>query len=139
MNCNILFSVRVTRNLTPAERAWLRVKQAERENFWAGEAEDEADVEYWANLEGVACEATETGDFLVLSEEDGSPDAAAGLIQEFLIEFRPTEAVIFEWAHTATKMRPGEFGGGAAVITAQEIRWLDINGWAQTTLRELAP
>ena len=137
MNCHTLFSVRVARNLTPAEREWIRVQQAERENFWADEAEDEADAEYWADLEGIAFEATEEGELLVISEEFGNPNAAAGFIQEFLIEFRPAAGVIFEWAYTATKMRPGEFGGGAAVITAAEIRWLDVNGWAQAVIREL--
>lgn len=135
MNCYTLFSVLVARDLTPAERAWLRLKQAERENFWAGA--DEADAEYWADLEGVAFEATEAGDLLVISDEFGGPDAAAGFVQEFLAAFRPTVGVIFEWAHTATKMRPGEFGGGAAVITAAEIRWLNVHDWAQTALREL--
>jgi len=137
VNCNTLFSVLVAHDLTEAEREWLRVKQAARENYWAGEAEDEADAEYWINLEGVWFEATETGDFLLISEEDGAPEAAADFIQEFLAEFRPAEAVIFEWAHTATKMRPGEFGGGAAVITAQEMRWLDPLAWIQDQLHAI--
>ena len=137
MNCYTLFSTLVARNLTPAEREWLRAKQAERENFWAGA--NEADADYWAGLEGVAFEVTEAGELLVISDEFGSPDAAAGFTQEFLSAFRPAEGIIFEWAHTATKMRPGEFGGGAAVITAAEIRWLDVNGWAQAALGALAP
>ncbi len=138
MNCNTLFSTLVARNLTPAEHAWLRAKQAERENFWAGEDEEEADADYWAGLEGVAFEATEAGDLLIISDEFGSPETAADFIQEFLAAFRPAEGIFFEWAHTATKMRPGEFGGGAAVITAAEIRWLDVNGWAQAALREVS-
>ena len=139
MNCYTLFSVLVARNLTPAEREWLRAKQAGRENFWAGADEDDSDASYWASLEGVACEVTEAGELLVISDEFGSPDAAAGFIQEFLSAFRPAEGIIFEWAHTATKMRPGEFGGGAAVITAAEIRWLNVSGWVHVALRELAP
>jgi hypothetical protein len=138
MNCYTQFSVLVAEQLSAEERAWIKVQEAERESFWAtGFDEDPELQQFWADLEGVEFEATENDEFVISSEEGGSPDAAAALVTEFLADHRPQELVVIEWANTASKLRPGNHGGGIAVISAKETAWFDSAKWAEETAARL--
>lgn len=48
----------------------------------------------------------------------------------------PGYAVI-EWANTCSKLRAGEFGGGAVVITKNEARSMSTWGWADLTTQQM--
>ena len=65
----------------------------------------------------------------ITSEECGNLDNICTVIQEFLAKFRPNDAIGAEWAFTCSSMRPGEFGGGAAFITAKSIRYVNTSNW----------
>ena len=55
--------------------------------------------------------------------ERGYVDGAAQLVRKFLKKFRPDQCWSLTYATTCSKSRVGEFGGGAVVVTADEIRW----------------
>ena len=59
----------------------------------------------------------------IYAEEGGEPDHAAWLVQKFLKQFRPQECWSLTYATTCSKLRVGEFAGGAVFVTADEIRW----------------
>ena len=138
MNCYTQFSILVAEHLTAAEQEWVRLQQAERKSYWdTGFDEDPEGIEYWDNLVGVEFEVTENAEFVVTSEESGSPDAAAALITQFLADNRSGEIVVFEWANTASKLRPGNHGGGIAVVAARATVWFDSAKWAEETAARL--
>jgi hypothetical protein len=59
----------------------------------------------------------------VFAEENGNPDALVHLVCKFLRQFRPQECWSLTYAITCSKPRVDEFGGGAAFVTADEVRW----------------
>ncbi len=61
----------------------------------------------------------------ISAEERGDVDRVAHLVQKFLRQFRPDRCWSLTYANTCSKLRFGEFGGGAAFVTADEIRWND--------------
>lgn len=65
----------------------------------------------------------------IYSEESGSPDDAAGFVQEFLKKFRPKESVGFEFAFSCSKPRLDSYGGGAAFVTAESQEWTNTFSW----------
>ena len=65
------------------------------------------------------------------AEEYGEPTAVAHLIQQFLKRFRPDQCWGLTFARTCSRMRVGEFGGGAVFVTADAIRWNDTYGFVE--------
>jgi hypothetical protein len=57
------------------------------------------------------------------AEAHGNADRLAHLIQKFLKKFRPDQCWSLTYATTCSKLRVGEFGGGAVFVTADKIRW----------------
>ena len=68
---------------------------------------------------------------LWLHSDNGGIDAVCAFIQHLLQKFDPTERVTFEWSHDCSKPRADAFGGGAAVITAKEIKTMSTSQWLQ--------
>ena len=70
----------------------------------------------------------------------GGIDAVCVFVQHLLQKFNPTGCVTFEWSHDCSKPRTDAYGGGAAVITAKEIKTLSTAEWwrEQTELRPAA-
>jgi hypothetical protein len=85
-----------------------------------------AELEDW-NFE---TEATEDG--LWLNSESGGIDAVCAFIQHLLQKFDPTGSVAFEWSHDCSKPRTDAFGGGAAYITAKEIKTMSTSEWLRS-------
>lgn len=86
------------------------------------------------------------GALWIYAEESGNPDQVATVLEMFLQKFRPTGVITFSWAYTCSKLRVNEFGGGAAVITADGTKMLDAQSWAEdlaatfvNTARETSP
>lgn len=76
----------------------------------------------------------ETGGWgLWLHSTNGGIDAVCTFIQHLLKKFAPEGKVTFEWSNDCTKPRLDAYGGGAAIITAEEIKsihtaqWLHLN------------
>jgi len=66
-------------------------------------------------------------DYLYLSS-DQAPDLE-GLIeflQEYLQKFDPQGFISVTWADFCSKLRVDEFGGGAAAITAKEVKYCNV-------------
>ena len=55
--------------------------------------------------------------------EDGNPEQVALIVQQFLKRFRPDQCWSLTYALMCSKLRVGEFSGGAYFVTAEEIRW----------------
>ena len=64
-----------------------------------------------------------------LHSDYGGIDAVCQFIQHLLQKFDAEGRVTFEWSHDCSKPRTDAYGGGAAVITAQEIKTMSTAGW----------
>ena len=68
---------------------------------------------------------------LWLYSQDGGVDAVCAFIQHLLQKFDPQGHVTFEWSNDCSKPRVDAYGGGAALITAQEIKTMNTGQWLQ--------
>jgi hypothetical protein len=76
---------------------------------------------------------TEEGSYAwFFSEESGSVAQVAETVQEFLREHRPKQCFTLTWAETSTTLKPGEFDGGAAFVTSEEIETFHGVEWARS-------
>jgi len=66
---------------------------------------------------------------LWLYSMSGGVDAVCAFIQHLLQEFDPHGKVSFEWSHDCSKPRVDAYGGGAAFITAKEIKSMSTAAW----------
>jgi len=66
---------------------------------------------------------------LWLHSQDGGIDAVCDFIQHLLKQFHPLGYVAFEWANDCSQPRTDAYGGGAAFITATEIRTTGTWNW----------
>ena len=66
-------------------------------------------------------------------------EAACAFIQHLLRTFNPGGRQTFEWSNDCSKPRVDAFGGGAAIVTAQEIKLMTTTEWLaqQTAIAEL--
>lgn len=112
-----------------AERRWLEQQLEEVEH-------EEGDMprfllDYPERLEGETSPGFEVNwavDRVVFyAVEHGNVCHLAHLVQKFLREFHPEDAWFVTWAESCSKPRIGEFGGGAAFVTADEVRWMSAH------------
>ena len=61
----------------------------------------------------------------ISSAEGNNVDCAAHLVKKFLKRFRPDQCWSLTYAESCSKLRAGEFGGGAVFVTADEINHLN--------------
>lgn len=77
------------------------------------------------------------------SDGEGSIEPLVNLLTAFLGAYRPKQAITLVWSCTCSKPRLDGFGGGACVITAKKMHWIDAQAWAEKkvaalNLKELA-
>ena len=72
---------------------------------------------------------------LWLHTEDGGIDAVCAFIQHVLQKFDPKGKVTFEWSNDCSKPRTDAYGGGAAIITAKEIKTMSTGQWLMENTR----
>lgn len=75
----------------------------------------------------------------IYAEESGTPELVAAFLQQYLEKFHPESSLWFSWATTCSKMRAGEFGGGAAFVTSKSISFVDTASWAEEQAEKLCP
>jgi hypothetical protein len=101
-------------------RAWLD----EKLNYFSG---DEYDQEVYDNGEsnwGIDHEFDDDRGYLYLSSEIAPDlDKLIEVLQEYLQKFDPQGFISVTWADFCSKLRVDEFGGGAAAITAKNIKY----------------
>ena len=88
-------------------------------------------------LEDWHFELDDTDDGLWIHSGSGGIDAACAFVQHLLQRFDLTYRVSFEWSHDCSKPSADAFGGGAAVISAQEIKTISTSGWVQEQMRHV--
>lgn len=64
-----------------------------------------------------------------LHSEFGGIDAVCAFIQHLLQKFTPDARVTFEWSHDCSKPLTDAYGGGAAIITATDIKTMSTSEW----------
>ena len=64
-----------------------------------------------------------------LHSSNGGIDAVCAFIQHLLQKFDPQGRVTFEWSNDCSKPRVDAYGGGGAIITAQEIKTMSTCEW----------
>ena len=64
-----------------------------------------------------------------LHSQNGGIDAVCAFIQHLLKKFNPEGRVEFEWSNDCSKPRLDAYGGGAALVTAQEIKTMNTCEW----------
>lgn len=71
-----------------------------------------------------------------LHSQSGGIDSVCAFVQHLLEKCNPAGVVTFEWSHDCTQPRIDAFGGGAAIITATEIKTMNTSDWirANTTI-----
>lgn len=77
------------------------------------------------------------GHGLWLHSENGGIDAACEFIQHLLQQFEPAGHVTLEWSNDCSKPRIDAYGGGAAFITATEIKTLHTGRWLHQQVAKL--
>jgi hypothetical protein len=65
-------------------------------------------------------------------DDDGFTDNVVEFIQETLAKFEIVGTVVFEYAYTCSKPRPGEFGGGVVLITKDNSWWSSPDDFIET-------
>jgi hypothetical protein len=118
------FSALFFEKLTQEEEAWLKhMLSLDSEND-AIELEATlpgVDLEYgWPGFDGSIDREVDPR-LWVRSEDSFCPENVAALLQAFILRFRPTDIVSFTWAGVCSRPVAGEFGGGWAVVSADDI------------------
>lgn len=114
--------------LTPDEEAWLAERLASNDDAShesAGADEDESsgiEFEFYGEQSDGRC-------LKLYAIEAGDPEAAACFVQEFLRRFRPQASFSLSWCTSCSKMRDGEFAGGAIFVTAERIDAWSSGEW----------
>lgn len=75
------------------------------------------DLQLWPDFQ---CDVEQTSAFFY-TEESGNIDHVAIVVQGFIRKFCPKGVWSMEWADYCNRARPGEFGGGIVVVTADTI------------------
>jgi hypothetical protein len=91
---------------------------------------DDIPESLWEQREDWCLEFDPSGETsLWLHSSSGGIDAVCAFIQHLLRQHGLMEAVGFEWSHDCSKPCTDAYGGGAAFITAQNIRTYTTGEW----------
>lgn len=134
---------------TAAEEAWCRQSLPALEQFFSNKensvqefATDIASVvieglrKEWSyqgfewSITPTADTTDHVADLWLHADESGEPEQVAAFLRAYLKKFIPGGSLWFSWAYTCSKMRANEFGGGAAVVTADRVTIFDSQDWA---------
>jgi hypothetical protein len=104
---------------------------------WDDDAKPVSDeAKFWGEILGDEDYACFTYEFekegiWFYAEESGSPLQVAELVRRFFKEMRPDgkDTFALSWAETCSKMRTGEFGGGACLVTKDEVKCISTWEW----------
>lgn len=69
-----------------------------------------------------------------LHSDSGGIDAVCLFVQHLLKKFNLSGAVTFEWSYDCSKPRIDAYGGGAAIITASEIKTMSTHQWLEENI-----
>ena len=69
---------------------------------------------------------------------EGGIDAVCAFVQHLIQKFQILGPIAFEWSFDCSKPRTDAYGGGAAIITAQEIKCMTTSDWVADQTRQFA-
>lgn len=69
--------------------------------------------------------------------ESSGVDDAINFIQHLLKKFDHKSAVTIGWSNCCGKPRLDAFGGGAAIIMAEEVKWFNTSQWIDEQLKAI--
>jgi hypothetical protein len=129
----------VVAHLSAAEEAWIRaqldaaaIKDETRRAALAWQPEDDVLAFNWEVHDDPSAGDESWGRHLWLyAAESGSPLEASRFVRAFLKQFRPDQCFHLTWAETCSRLRVGEFGGGAVFVTADGVEAYRPNEWLQ--------
>ena len=70
-----------------------------------------------------------TRELWLYAEEYGNLGTLEALVLEFIQKFRPDYVFTLSFAETCSKMRVGEFGGGALILSREGAKSISTYGW----------
>ncbi|MGA2616491.1 MAG: hypothetical protein ABSF26_02705 [Thermoguttaceae bacterium] len=126
-------------NLTAKESQWLAEQLAEVPDTgcpaflldYEDREPDDMDCGFQHEFEGTGKHRS----LWLSAEERGDVERVAHLVRKFLKRFRPNEFWSLTYATTCSKLRIGEFGGGAVFVTADEIQRQSAHGFVEDRTR----
>lgn len=68
---------------------------------------------------------------------EGNVEFAANFVQAYMAKFKVKKPIAIEFAVTCDAPRPGEFGGGAVILTATDAHWFNTAEWIREKLAEI--
>jgi hypothetical protein len=84
------------------------------------------------NHHGIVINVGEEG-ICIYADTYGDPEYVADLLGPYLEFFKIDKPVGFEWSYRCSKARPGEFGGGACVVSRGEPpEFFGTSGWLRS-------
>jgi len=80
---------------------------------------------------------------LFISSKDegvGDVEHVAKFFQKLLRKFPESERKVLtlQWSESCSKLRCGDFGGGAFAVTANDERWMTTGGWLKEQISSMA-
>lgn len=141
----------ILKTLTDAEQQWLGEQMEEVEHPGTLQADEgpvlcpRILVDYpQLELESpyfdfhIHTSAATSGIYLCIEDEDGilDTDKVTYFLQKFLQAFPDRRYATFEWAYGCDQAKSDAFGGGAAFITADEVKWENTTHWLQVLEKE---
>lgn len=138
MSNNFLqYAVEIT-SLTDDELTWVV-----NELHWKPDEDPEAELPPWWDEEATSLGFDfkiyrEGREVLLYAEEHGNVELVAEFIFAFVTKFRPDAIFAVEWAETCDRMKPGEFGGGACLISREGIQWQATSTWVVQESQRIA-
>jgi hypothetical protein len=127
-------------NLTEDEITWLEEEfsvdfdELEDSQAWA-EQREMPTVDTWGFSHTIIKHKVEGECLHIYNDDDFDVENAAGFLHYFIEKKRPKYVIGFDWANTCSKSRLDAFGGGAVVITKDEVVWLSTNCWLEEEMR----
>ena len=122
-------------NLTPEEAAWLEQQLGTVPNtdcpVFLVDCSDREPNDTDCGFEHIFEEDDGRCRLWVGSDYGSNIDHVAYLAQKFLKRFRPDQCWSLTYAVTCSKLRAGEFGGGAVFVTADEIKYQDTHTFVE--------
>ena len=131
----------VLTDLTPEEEDWLKAEYKRRRGVENFDDVENFDVDTTMGDFEVSFEAMSSTErrqaWFHTPNGYGNLDHVADFVQQFLKKFRPKDSWSMEWSNDCSKPRLDGFGGGAFVVTAGRVYWINTSDWVQKTTKKI--